>query len=775
MSTVSRLALLCASSLKITDPSEDPHIIEISDRLKHLDFHKDQIEIQKIKDELIAYYKRKKVDSILKNIKRNFYGEIRVFELETIVEIFKMLIEKNPERCLSIIQNIYTYNIYKDDILIEIGKAIAQKNIFLLIVYFVNAFSKKYDFMATSQVTTKVNELFDFIKKCLPSDVIINDFVPLSISYDFFSEINDVIIYLITTLMKPKLSAVNEILLLIQNKKSPEEKLFLINSLILIFDEIAKNKNKSSFIDNAEKVLGIITPIILQIFEHKDHKRVTDNINFAFKIYNKDCKNFEDFIYKDNEKKFYIASMYLVDYPNRAAILTKLKKYGFLKKDDSKMRSFVDFLRILETNNKMTNEEKGNLIYYLLDSKTKEKKRDMSDKLDKINGFIYTGNERKLFEKPLDELNLDSLLKDLFKESFNIQNFPDFSKKMEDTIFKFRNRWNVLVYASKMKTLPETEAILALLREYVESILKNNFKEFRYKEGSKHLQTVFKDKELKRVWMEDEKEEMFQDKIEKPKNLKLKDYVFTKLIIDKHIHDIREKLPLISNFLTEETIGGAGGALTEHEELERKIIRLIESNSLQNIDTLIGKLSKIEDFKIFAQDLQELNIQTTQKDVNDTVCTIVDEPEDYISIAKETEGCQSVDGDPKLNKGLIGYIVDGKNRIIAVKDRKTGKLVARSLLRLLWDKKEYQPALLLERMYPSAMKDQNRDAIIKMSIKKANKMGLKLYSNQVDKGDKVDTILVSFDSIAPFEYCDSCGLGVTDGKYEIKGLHEIKS
>ena len=78
-------------------------------------------------------------------------------------------------------------------------------------------------------------------------------------------------------------------------------------------------------------------------------------------------------------------------------------------------------------------------------------------------------------------------------------------------------------------------------------------------------------------------------------------------------------------------------------------------------------------------------------------------------------------------------------------------------------------------MYPSIMNAQNRDAIIKMSIKKANKMGLKLYSNQVDKGDKVDTILVSFDSIAPFEYCDSCGLGVTDGKYEIKGLHEIKS
>ena len=60
MSSISSLALLCASSLKITDPSEDPHIIEISDRLKHLDYNKDQVEIQKIKNELIAFYKRRK-------------------------------------------------------------------------------------------------------------------------------------------------------------------------------------------------------------------------------------------------------------------------------------------------------------------------------------------------------------------------------------------------------------------------------------------------------------------------------------------------------------------------------------------------------------------------------------------------------------------------------------------------------------------------------------------------------------------------------------------
>jgi len=73
------------------------------------------------------------------------------------------------------------------------------------------------------------------------------------------------------------------------------------------------------------------------------------------------------------------------------------------------------------------------------------------------------------------------------------------------------------------------------------------------------------------------------------------------------------------------------------------------------------------------------------------------------------------------------------------------------------------------------MNAQNRDAIIKMAIKNANKMGLKLYSKQVGSGDIVDTTLVSMDSIAPFEYCDSSTGGVTDGRYQIRFLHEIKS
>ena len=61
-----------------------------------------------------------------------------------------------------------------------------------------------------------------------------------------------------------------------------------------------------------------------------------------------------------------------------------------------------------------------------------------------------------------------------------------------------------------------------------------------------------------------------------------------------------------------------------------------------------------------------------------------DDPEDLLQIGTEvTNSCQTLDGDPRLNKSLLGYILHGDVRPIVIKQ--DGRIVARSLLRLLWD------------------------------------------------------------------------------------------
>jgi hypothetical protein len=119
--------------------------------------------------------------------------------------------------------------------------------------------------------------------------------------------------------------------------------------------------------------------------------------------------------------------------------------------------------------------------------------------------------------------------------------------------------------------------------------------------------------------------------------------------------------------------------------------------------------------------------------------------------------CQRVDGKPELNKCLLGYCLDGKIRMLAIKD-KTGKMRYRAIVKLLVDT-EGKPALFLECTYPSSVSFVD-DVFLNFIKKKADLMGVKLYV------DGVGAILESKACIAPFEYEDN-GDGVTEGSYEI--------
>jgi hypothetical protein len=123
------------------------------------------------------------------------------------------------------------------------------------------------------------------------------------------------------------------------------------------------------------------------------------------------------------------------------------------------------------------------------------------------------------------------------------------------------------------------------------------------------------------------------------------------------------------------------------------------------------------------------------------------------------ESCQNVNSHPDTNKCLLACLLDGKNRIIVIKNSK-GKIVARRIIRVLWDEKNKRPVLFQEKFFhnPNVNKSMIK-SLDDMVVQKAKDLGLPLF----EKGEVEGTdSLSSLQSSAPFEYFDSV-VGSTTG------------
>lgn len=155
----------------------------------------------------------------------------------------------------------------------------------------------------------------------------------------------------------------------------------------------------------------------------------------------------------------------------------------------------------------------------------------------------------------------------------------------------------------------------------------------------------------------------------------------------------------------------------------------------------------------------------TESRISDWTVVDTDHWEDMLLCGTEVLGsCQNINGGSYYNKCLLGYALDGKNRLIAVKDE-TGKIVARAIFRLLWDEKEKTPVLFLERIYQGGGAPSHvNEALNKMALKRSEAMGIPLASTE----KPYKNTLVSLGSKAPFEYVDAVG-HPTNGQYTIRG------
>jgi hypothetical protein len=203
------------------------------------------------------------------------------------------------------------------------------------------------------------------------------------------------------------------------------------------------------------------------------------------------------------------------------------------------------------------------------------------------------------------------------------------------------------------------------------------------------------------------------------------------------------------------------GDLTESERLTKSLLdpTLTKEARIETIDQISRLLPGRCKFRNDLKKLKNLVIGSKIKTVD-----LVDSDNvfDLFLCGNTAKSCLRTEGDPEITKCLMGYCLDGKIRLLAIKD-KDGKILARSIFKLLLDKDE-KPVLFLERIYPKE-DPEIREIFKEYAKEKADLMGIKAYETGHD------VRIHSIGNTAPYEYEDGTETieeGVSDGVYTIK-------
>ena len=409
-------------------------------------------------------------------------------------------------------------------------------------------------------------------------------------------------------------------------------------------------------------------------------------------------------------------------------------------RDYQNMHPLIDVLDLLYLNKVLTRQEKEALLKNLT-----------RRRLNEINALLSCNAMDQLRR---GDLNFEGVL----KKKLPLGDVQNVTEKFTATFGAFRDKTALFVYLGKI----QEEKVKMALGTFVREVLEGRLQVSRYE--TEHLRTVFRYNEsLKSKWTEGKQEiieTMGQSASSAWKAEDFKQFLITKLITDKHLEKIPEHL---LKFLQG---GSLKEALSEGDEFERGCLMLCNP-----VVGFVEKLKILKDLKCegeFQNDIngliENLAKLSTKNDYPGWKLVDSDDACDLFLSGTEVEGsCQRINGVPGNNKCLLAYVLDGKNRIFAIKDE-TGRMKARAMMRLLWDGRK--PVLLMSRIYPSALNPVLQEALISFAKERALHFGIPLIG--YFPGAPYTGVAESLGSPAPYEYVDE-GDGVTDGKWRITG------
>ena len=279
---------------------------------------------------------------------------------------------------------------------------------------------------------------------------------------------------------------------------------------------------------------------------------------------------------------------------------------------------------------------------------------------------------------------------------------------------------------------------------------------------------------------------------EKPFAAQFKDLIEKTLIADKHVTEWEKTFPLLQRYLSsQESIPALQkelAELSEHAkdqpelEVQRLCLELCSPEHtgtemlIKSLQSALEKLHTKEgerwiewrrDIRVFAKITAEaMALQAKPNPYAKWQIGITQDPVDMLLLAKETQGCQSIDGTPSLNKCALAYVVDHKNSAVVIKNAQ-GKIKARAILRALYDKERKTPVLFLERHYVSTFDETLNTALNAYAKAYAQEMGVPLLTHEaISSGEVYKGTIEALGGKAPFEYSDAGG-GITKGIFNI--------
>ncbi|MDF2578282.1 MAG: hypothetical protein K0S74_1766 [Chlamydiales bacterium] len=452
-----------------------------------------------------------------------------------------------------------------------------------------------------------------------------------------------------------------------------------------------------------------------------------------------------------------------------AALIEKKRK---IFRDARYIKPLLDTLKaVMEiSQKKLSAKDKIQLLLAILKQTDKEK---IKSALLNTQGLIQCKYAEKLntANLALHHYNFNLLHQQVFEELFQTDQIVNFDKFYYETFAQCREPSSLLVYAGKIKSTSEAELLMKLLSSYVQGVLTENsvrFYEERYKEDlNPHLQKLFLNRNLlKKEWVKGYREN-FQIylqqnpfEITETEEFSFANFLKQKLLLDKHLPP--KEYPTLVKYLSVVEDEAKVGLIKELKEqmdktllctkseqlenrlhklnLEQELIKILKENLthnqlLQNLKKIKDLIKQIPGLTEFQNDIKAL-IESLQhyikreKAVDYSSYTICDTDHywDLLRVGSDVTGsCQRVDGSPELNKCLLGYIMDGEDRILAIKDS-TGLIKARCIIRLLLENNK--PVLFQERIYPTAINPRLRYALNLLAKLRAKDLELPLYTTE---------------------------------------------
>lgn len=486
------------------------------------------------------------------------------------------------------------------------------------------------------------------------------------------------------------------------------------------------------------------------------------------------------FYKQDLPKHLIVTNLFLTFFEcDRKALLTMMSPRAYINSEV--MNPINEMLLMLSQETNLSPAEKASFLARVFPPE--EDRAKQKESVISARDLLFFG-EGGLLKDAVPE-NLVGIWQNSCKKIFGIsKNLEEFSK-----LFRYSERYPgaLFTYAARLHTLPaeEREPMIEMLGKYAAAVVDGTYPAIRYDlSGNEHLQTIFHgQKGLLDKWKSSfaidatailaKAEE--SAKAEEPRELVKR--LLRQSIFDNHLGPEQSaEYPTLCSLKDwngasiDKALQEVSSKATSKEnmQVEVAILKLLEAGLNANVvkqrlDELYNKLSKFKKDTQFTKDVKDLKGMLEPSKASREGWTVHDSDqwEDMLLMGTEVpNSCQKINGEANYNKCLLAYIHDGKNKIIVVKDRQ-GKIAARAVIRLLWDEKQKQPVLFMERAYAQNAPEL-KTLLLEGCKRKAMDLGVSLVASTRDYTDisKLPNYpfpLKSYGGPSPYEYVDALG------------------